>query len=146
MPTSDVIKIRNARLSFPRLFTPKSFRKGQEARYESTFLLDPSDESHAETIREIEEAADAILEEHYGNKLPRTLVRCFGMTDDLEKTYDGYEDMWMIATATPQAHPPVVVDRGRKALEKNEDTGVEPKIPYAGCYVNTNIPLWVMDK
>jgi hypothetical protein len=144
MPTSDLIRIQNARLSFPRLFKPKSFRPNQEARYESTFLLDPSNETHAAVIEEIEATALAILTEKYGEKIPKNIVYCFGTAEDLDKTYDGYEGQWLIATSTPISQPPTVIDRGRNELKANED-GVEPRIPYAGCFVNTNITLWVMD-
>jgi hypothetical protein len=138
-----LIKIAGARLSFPRLFTPKSFRPNQEARFEATFLLDPTNEAHAAMIDKIDAVADAIAKEKWGDELPKKLVRCYGMAEDLDKTYDGYEGQWLIATSTPISQPPTIIDRGLRELKKNDD-GVEPRIPYAGCFVNTNVTLWTM--
>jgi hypothetical protein len=49
-PTSDIIKLKNVRLSFARLWKPKAFQEGQDPRFEATFLLDPSNAEHAATI------------------------------------------------------------------------------------------------
>lgn len=135
MPTSDVIKLPNVRLSFPRLFKPKAFREGQEPRFESTFLLDPSDKVHAKIIKQIETTADEILEEHFGKKVPKKIELCFGDGDD--KDYDGYEGMFYISTSNKTR--PTVVARDRTPLVEEDGK------PYAGCYVNGSITLWVMD-
>lgn len=135
MPTSDPIKLPNVRLSFPRLFKPKAFREGQEPRFEATFLLDPSDKAHAALIAEIESTADAILKEHFNGKVPNSVKLCFG--DGNEKDYDGYADMFFISTSNRTR--PTVVDRQRNPLVEEDGK------PYAGCYVNGSITLWVMD-
>lgn len=148
MPTSEIIKIKNARLSFPRLFKARSFREGQEPRFEATFLLDPSNAVHAATIEQVEFMANEIAIEHWGTekKIPKTLVECFGLAADEKPPleYDGYEGMYFLRTAANLKNPPVIVDQGRVPLEIDE-RGVEPRIPYAGCYVNGTITLWVMD-
>lgn len=135
MPTSDVIKLPAARLSFPRLFKPKAFREGQDPRFEATFLLDPSDKAHAKVIKQIEDAADSIVEEHFGKKKPKKIELCFGDGD--EKDYDGYEGMFYISTSNKTR--PTVVARDRTPLVEEDGK------PYAGCYVNGSITLWVMD-
>lgn len=151
MPTSEIVKLQNVRLSFPRLWKPKSFRKGQEPRFESSFILDPSDARHAKMIEEIEEQARLIAVAEWGDDRPKKLPLCFGLAEDLDKDYSGYEGMWVIATATPKDNPPTVVDRGRRDLKPEPmetDNGVvmiDPKIPYAGCFVNSNVTLWTQD-
>ena len=137
MPTSDIIKLANVRLSFPRLFRPRAFQPGQDPRFEATFLLDPSDKAHAASIKEIQDTAQAILEEHFNGKVPKGVVMCFGDADEDDKEYDGYQGMFYISTSN-KTKPTIV---GRKLEELDEQSGV----PYAGCYVNTNLTLWVMD-
>ncbi len=145
MPTSDVIKLKNVRLSFPQIFKPRSFRKGQEPRYEATFLLDPSDKAHAETIEGLEWIADEIAEEEWPKKLPPKLVHCYGLAADERPPlpYEGYEGMYFVRTAAKVNSPPLIADRGRNTLQIVD--GIQPSIPYAGCIVNASISLWTMD-
>jgi len=145
MPTSDIIKLKNVRLSFPRLYKARSFRKEQEPRYEATFLLDPSDKAHAAIIEGLEWIADEIAEEMWPKKIPPSLVRCYGLAGDEKPPleYDGYPGMYFIRTAAKQNAPPLIADRGRNTLTIVD--GVEPSIPYAGCVVNASITLWTMD-
>lgn len=145
MPTSEVIKLKNVRLSFPRLFKARSFRKEQAPRYEATFLLDPSNKAHAGMIGVIEATGETIAEDEWPKKLPAKLVRCYGFTGDEKPPleYDGYEDMYFMRTAAKINTPPLIADRGRNTLQIVD--GVEPSIPYAGCIVNASITLWTMD-
>jgi hypothetical protein len=140
MATSEVIKLNNVRLSFPRLFEAKAFREGQTPRFEGTFLLDPSNKAHAKSIKLIEKTAAEIGKEKWGKKLPKKLEFCFGDAEENDKTYDGYEGMFYISTSQPATQGrPTIVDRDRSALTAEDGR------PYAGCYVNTNITLWTQD-
>lgn len=132
---SEKIKLKNVRLSFPKLFRAKAFEEGQAPRFEATFLLDPSNEAHAETIAEIEEQSKAVLKEKFNGKVPKGTKYCFG--DGNEKEYDGYEDRIYIASANRTR--PTVVNRDRSALAE------EDGVIYAGCYVNATITLWPQD-
>lgn len=146
MPTSETIQLKKVRLSFPRLFKPRSFRKEQEPRYEATFLLDPSDERHAVIIAEIEEVGDGIAAEQWPKKIPAAVVRCYGLAGDEKPPleYDGYDDMFFMRTAAKVNTKPRIIDRSRLDLEIDA-SGSEPAIPYAGCMVNAVITLWTMD-
>ncbi len=145
MPTSEPIKLKNVRLSFPRLYTPRAFRAGQDPRYEATFLLDPSDKAHAEIIEQLEFVSKEIVDEHWPKGKPKGLVECFGLADDEKPPleYDGYPGMYFVRTSANTKNPPRMFDRGRNELTKEGD--VEPRIPYAGCYVTASISLWTMD-
>ena len=139
MPTSEIIKLKRARLSFPKLFTAKAFRPEQKPRFEGTFLLDPSNKEHAISIKEINKKAAALVKEAWPKGAPKKLEYGFGMADENDKTYDGYEGMFYISTAAPESQRPTVINRDRTPLVESDGK------PYAGCYVNTNITLWVQD-
>ena len=138
--TSDVIKLKNVRLSFPHLFKPKAFEKNQDPKYQATFLLDPSDKDHAKAIKEIKAQAKKVLVEKFGEMPEKGDYKlCFGLADKhpKKKKYEGYEGMFYIATSNTIA--PTCIDRRKN--EVLEQDGVL----YAGCYVNTNITLWPQD-
>ena len=117
MATSEVIHLNNVRLSFPQLAKAKAFRPGQEARYEAAFLLDPSNKTHAATIKQIKAAAKAVLEEHFNGKIPKGIKFCFGDADKNGKEYDGYEGMFYITSSKKESQGrPTVVDRDRSPL------------------------------
>ncbi len=147
MPTSDVIKLKRVRMSFPRLYKPRAFREDQEPRFEGTFLLDPSDKMHAKHIEEIAEVGEAIALEVWPKAIPKSLVPCYGLSDEANPPleYDGYTGMYFVRTSANLKNPPRMFDQGRNELLIDPQTGAEPRIPYAGCYVNATITLWVMN-
>lgn len=154
--TSEKIQLKNVRLSFARLFVPKAFREGQKARYEASFLLDPSNEEHQEQIETLQRAALGVIKAKHNGKVPKALDLCFGYADgdpikvgpnkytNKPKEYDGYEGMLAVSSANT-TQPKVV---GRK---RDPDTGKfevvteESGEVYSGCYVNATISLWAQD-
>ena len=137
--TSRKIKLENVRLSFPNLFKPEAFQAGQEPKYQATFLFDPSDKKHAAKMKEVKQVAKEILTEAYGSedKIPKGFKMCLKDNAKEEKEYDGYEGVWFLPSNNTAR--PTVVDRDLTPL--TEDDGR----PYAGCYVNATITLWVQD-
>ena len=138
--TSEKINLDVARLSFPVLWTPQSFAKGQAPKFQSTFLLDPSAKAHAKIIKQIKSEAKRIAIEAFG-EVPKGLKKCFGLAKNHEKKkeYDGYEGMFYIATSNDTR--PVLVDKKRNKLDEVDG----PALLYAGSYVNTVITLWTQD-
>jgi len=136
--TSEKINLDGVRLSFPHLYQAKSFTKGQDPKFQATFLLDPSDKAHAKAIKEIKAESKRIVIEAFGEK-PKGLKRCYGLAKDHDKKkdYEGYEGMFYIATSNTTR--PVLVDRLRKPVDEADG------ILYAGVYVNTVITLWCQD-
>lgn len=138
--TSDVIKLKNVRLSFPHLFKAKRFDDNQDAKYQATFLLDPTDKDHAKMIKEIKTQAKKVLEAKFGEVPDKDELKlCYGLADNhpKKKKYEGYKGKFYIATSNTIA--PTCIDRRKQ--EVIEADGVL----YAGCYVNTNITLWPQD-
>lgn len=138
--TSEKIHLDVCRLSFPVLWTPRSFAPGQPPKFQATFLLDPSDKSHAKAIKQIKKEAKRIVIEDFG-EAPKGLKKCYGLAKDHDKKkeYDGYEDMFYIATSNERR--PTLVDKKRKGLDEVDG----PTLLYAGAYVNTVITLWTQD-
>jgi len=136
--TSDIIKLKNVRLSFPVIWKPKAFGENDKEQYQATFLLDPSNSEHAKTIKEIKKTAKDILIEAFG-EVPPGKKLCFGLADKHPKkrTYDGYPGMFYIASGNQTK--PTLVDRRLNDLEESDG------VLYAGCYVNSNITLWTFD-
>jgi hypothetical protein len=136
----EIVKITNGRLSFPKLFKPKSFREGQDPRFEATFLLDPSDAEHAPQIANVKAAAKRALVRKYGSveQIPKGFKdKMFYADDGGDKDYDGYAGMFVVRTSSKERVP--VVDQRKRPL------AAEDGKPYAGCYVNAAFRIWVQD-
>lgn len=145
MADSKVIRLKRVRLSFPRLFTPKSFKPGQDPRYEATFLLDPSNPEDAKSIAEIKAEGLAVCVARYGSrdKIPKGVKKCFGLegidptTGESNKPYDGYEGMFFIGASNKKR--PTVVNRNKAPLTEADG------VIYAGCFVEATLTLWMYD-
>ncbi len=136
--TSEKITLSVVRLSFPQIWDAKSLAADQKPKFQSTFLLDPSDKAHSIMIKKIKKEAKRIVEEQFG-EVPKGLKKCFGLADDheLKKDYDGYKGQFYIASSSVQQ--PTLVDRNRNEVVEKDG------VLYAGCYVNTVITLWCQD-
>lgn len=140
MQLSDVIKLKNVRLSFLRLDTPKAFQAGQDERYEATALLDPSNAEHAALITTIKATAKKAAEDKWGaGNVPKGLKLCY--FDGSTKDYDGYEGMFAVATNRKKKDgPPAVVNRRGEVVSAGQ-----PEYPFSGAYGNVSIKLFAYD-
>lgn len=138
--TSEVIKLSNMRLSFPQLYTPKAFQVGQDPRFEATFLLDPSAAQHAATIKILKVTARDLIALKYGEDAVAEKAKAFVFCwyDGNRKEYDGYANMWVLPSHNKTR--PAVVNRARDPVVEGEN-----QAPYAGCYVNATVTLWLQD-
>jgi hypothetical protein len=127
------IVLKNVRLSFPQIWTPKSFAPGQDPRFNANFLLHK--DADADQIEKIREAIKAVAEEKWKGKKPGGLKIC--LQDGEEKDYDGYADSMFISASTKVR--PTIVDQKKNPLVEEDGK------PYAGCYVNAAITLWAQD-
>lgn len=137
---SAIIPLKNVRLSFPNLFKPVAFEVGKEPRYQAAFLLDPSDKDHAKMIKAIKVEARRLMEAKWGEVPEADEYRsCFGLAKNHPKKrkYEGYEGRFYIDTSNTTA--PTLLDRRKNEVVEQDG------VLYAGCFVNTNISLWVYD-
>lgn len=125
--------IKNARLSFPSLYT-KSVFNGKEGKYEATFLFPKTDE---DTYKAIMAEIDACKAENKVKVSASNL--CIKDGDEVfeEKGYDGYEGMWAVKASNNKR--PTVIDREKSPITEEDD------IVYAGCYVNALISPWAQN-
>lgn len=126
---SKVLKIKNARLSFPSLFKRAMF-EGKEGKFEATFLFPKSDTETYDMIKaEIERCAKEAKV-----KVPESKM-CIKDGDDFD--YAGYEGHWAVKCANT-IRP--------KLLNKDKSPILEEDgILYAGCYVNVLFDIWIQN-
>jgi hypothetical protein len=134
------VKLKEVRLSFPDLFTPRAFKPGDEPKHKATFLVNQNDK---EQNAKIEAAIKATAEEKWGKKADAILKSIrnnpnkFCFQDGDSKDYDGYAGM-MALTAGNKARP-LIIDRNKDPLDSADGR------PYAGCYVNATIEFFAYD-
>lgn len=137
------IKLEQVRLSFPDLFTPTQFDDKAPLQYRAQFLFPKSSKTHKDVLAAIEEEArDKFTEKKYKPILEKikTQSNKYCLADGDTKTYDGYAGMIALsATRAADKGKPLVLDRNKSPLAQEDGK------PYAGCYVNATVEIWVQD-
>lgn len=127
------VRLKNVRLSFPQLFTPKSVNNS-EPKYSASFLLDKA--TDRKQLDSLEKAIEAVKKLKWGAQVPKGVKVC--LHEGSSKEFDGYDETNMFVS-TSSSRRPVVVDRDLQPL-----TAADNK-PYAGSFVNATIRLWAQD-
>lgn len=139
------INLTKVRLAFPDLFTPVEYEKGDgKPRYNATFLVVPGSANDKAINEAIKAAAEEIwktkaaakIKEYTGN------VNKFCYLDGNTKEYDGYADhMYLAAHRRGADGAPRIKDKdGKTDLVESDGR------PYAGCYVNAIVEIYVSEK
>lgn len=135
------ISLKDVRLSFPGLWKAEAFKPGDEAKFKATFLVEkgsPLDqEINAKILAVLKEKFTAPGKAEQVLKSIRNNPNKFCYQDGDTKAYDGYEGM--MALSAKAKSRPLVIDRQRNALSEEDGK------PYAGCYVNGSVDLFVYD-
>jgi hypothetical protein len=140
MAESNQLKLDNVRLSFPDIFKAKAVQEGSEPKFGAQFLLDKKE--HANLITEVKKTLWAAAVAHFGKEEAKKLYDkdklhlCLHEGD--EKDYDGYDENNMYISSSSSKRP-LIVDRDKTPLAE------EDRKPYAGCYVNAVVRIWVQD-
>jgi Protein of unknown function (DUF2815) len=159
-PTSDKIRF-HCRTRFMRLEEPKAFEEGQKARWEATFILDPSDAEGQKGIALLLNTAKSLAKEHYGvvplalKKLAAKFIPGAPKIDlndpanqddgikiafadgDLKKEYAGYAGMFIVPAHNSKLRPAVA---NRDGMQIGPG---DPQYPYDGCYAVGSVTLWL---
>jgi Protein of unknown function (DUF2815) len=136
---STQLKLEDVRLSFPDIWKAKSVKKDGEAKFGAQFLLDKKD--HKDLIQTVKKALWNAAKGHFGDKAKGLIEKdklhlC--LHEGNEKEYDGYDESNMYISSSSSKRP-LVVDRDKTPLAE------EDRRPYAGCYVNAVVRIWVQD-
>lgn len=131
---SDFIMIKNARVSFPHLFT-KPIINGKEGKYGATLMLDPA--KHKKTIATIKSEIQSLIKDRLkGKRLPSDKLCLREGADKGRDEYEGY----LVLSTNSKNRPAVLSTNGRDIVTDEDDCTI-----YAGCYVNAKVRLWAQD-
>lgn len=140
------IKLPDARLAFPVLFTAKPFQgdNSKPPEFSASFLLDPSNKQHAAVIKEIEKAEREVATAKWGADKVEAILTSLKANDrlahhdgDKKAEYDGFPGTVFVSCRSKVR--PLLIDR-----QKNPVTEADGII-YGGCYVNAKVSLWAQD-
>lgn len=144
---SNIVKLKNVRLAFPKLFTAESVGKDSSKKYFSAaFPIEPDGENH----KALEAGIVAAAKEKWPDKWETILktLRKKGdlsyhheeLTNDEGDVYDGFQGMHSLnASRNETKGRPLVRDRNNTPLTEGDGR------PYAGCYVNASVEVWAQD-
>lgn len=130
--------VKNARLAFPAIWTPKSI-DGGEPSFSALFIVDPRNP----IVAELNKAFEKVAKEKWGDKAPVILKGMkaqdrLALHDGATKSqYTGFEGNLFISARSKTR--PTVFGRNREPLQPEDGK------PYSGCYVNGSIELWAQD-
>lgn len=142
------IIIKNVRLSFPDLWTPQEYEKGDgKPRWNAAFLIVPGSANdkairaaiQAEAVAVFKDKATSMLEAFEGN--PQKMCYLDGSKGSTAK-YDGYPGNWYLAT-----HRQALIKGRPNARPEIIDANMSPLLPddgrpYAGCFVNAKVSIY----
>ncbi|MBT8152731.1 DUF2815 family protein [Epibacterium ulvae] len=134
MSNNEFIMIKDARVSFPHLFTPPTIN-GEEGKCGATLMLDP--ETHKKVVAQIEDRISELSQFKFkGRKLPSEKLCMRAGEDKGRPEYDGT----LVLSANCKDRPVVLRGDGRTRVHEERDSQI-----YAGCYVNAKVRLWAQD-
>lgn len=140
------VLLRNARLSFPTLATPKAFSVGQEEKYSCDLILPEDSEDYRDLLNE----GIRLAKEKWGAKAPPIIemikqtkkLRAFGRGIERLRTdgtiYEGYEGMVYVGAKSKANNPPTLLNTNKTIMD---DAG---KL-YGGCYVHAAVQPYIQD-
>ncbi|QTP33511.1 hypothetical protein B7759_02105 [Burkholderia glumae] len=147
-----IVQLKVARLSFPDLFEAVQFEGQGPFSYRAAFLqpedqpvfLQQADKSWKQTT--MAKVIEAVAADAWKSKAPAILKTLEGNPqkycwyDGNSKSYDGYEDNFVLSASRGQDKGrPVVIDADKTPLSEKDGK------PYAGCYVNATVEVWAQD-
>lgn len=147
-----IVKLLNARLSFPDLYTAVQFQGTGPFAYKASFLqsentpilLQQADKTWKKTT--MGKVIEAIASEAWKAKAAAVLKAISGdpqkcaWYDGSLKEYDGYEGNFVLSSSRGQDKGrPLIMDADKTPLTESDGK------PYAGCYVNGTVEVWAQD-
>lgn len=132
---SQIVKLKDVRLSFAHLWRARSYEEDSPAKFEATLLV-PNDHVQLSTLKT---TIRSVIAEKWGEtksqdpKFVKSL-KLWCLRDGDDKEYDDYTGHQYVHAASVRR--PVVIDRDKSPLVESDGR------PYSGCYVNANVEIW----
>lgn len=137
------VQLIDVRLSYPHLFEPKAFGKGEgKPAYSASFLIPYDDKRGKQMLDACEDAIEAAKERLWGDKVPKVKRGNIAIrTPDDEEDPDDVkpEEEGMSVVAARNYKQPRVLDRDKTDLDESDGR------PYGGCYVDAIVRFWAQD-
>jgi hypothetical protein len=134
--------IKNARLSFPKLFTATTFKGTGTPRYEAAFLVEPDSDAH----KAIEAAIEAVAKERWNAKAAAKLKQlrsskqtCCYVPGEMTGREEN-EGLFVLTGNRKEKDGPV----GKFDSDKTPIHSDNGRL-YGGCYVNASVDIWAQD-
>lgn len=138
MATNIEVELECVRLSFAHVFkAQKGKNPDDKAKFNCSFLLDPSTKIGKRNIAKMEAAIEEAKEAKWGDNPPKLKSNKLCLRDGNDESWEGYEDM-MYVSASNSRRPTCVDRRGKPTTE-------EDGLLYSGCYVNGIVRVWAQD-
>ncbi len=142
------LKLKNVRMSFPKLWKAEDFQGDQKYRYSAAFLV-PKDDTA--TIKQVDAAIEAVAKDAWPKTWQKEITQLkaqgalkFCWNDGDEKVdakgevLDGYAGHMALGANRKQ-------DDGRPAICKRDGSAAEQggaESPYGGCYVVASVEIY----
>lgn len=134
MTELKVIKLVSVLASYFHGYEP---RKGNNPRFESSFLLDPSNKAHAKAIKDIQAEAERVFKDKFP-KIPLKKAKMgYGENDEDAKYGAGF---FKVQAWSKLEDRPVIVNRQREPTVKGGKESV-----YSGATVNTSVSAFAWE-
>lgn len=140
------------RVSYPQVFTPKTFRAGQTARFSIVIMVAKSDSDQVNWMKQLYKDAQEALLEKWPNEVERPRIPLTGHDSSLFKDGDSainkqgiplveknpeYAGHYILRASTTQK--PFVVDRRRTPITDQNEV-------YGGCFCLVNVNIYTFEQ
>lgn len=134
--------LKNVRLAFPVIWTPKPFEAGGEPRFSGAALFDKDHPAFKEVMDAIVTVAKEGFKEQWETQLAafkgNSNKMCF-IDGNLKAKYEGFADNYALSAVNKSR--PTIRDRDGKTPLVEADGR-----PYGGCYVDMIVDIWAQTK
>ncbi len=150
-----MIMLPKARIAFAHLEKPHAPPNSNDLKYSCDFLLDNNDPAHVQAWNDAWAAITQLANEKWGEMSTAILqqidsdpkLRGFGAGNNRVNKKDmqvlqGYAGMMYITAKS--SNPPNLIGADGRAIDPTNAVQKSKK-PYAGCYVNGLVKIWLQD-
>lgn len=139
------VVLKNARLSFPRLFKAEASVEGSDPKHSAAFLLDPTTDIGKQNYRACVQAIKHVAKEEWGDEEFYKKIKADRLAiangddqtnQETGEVYPGYEGMKVVKAGNKKR--PQVVDRRRAPVTE------EDNLFYGGCRVHAVIRFYAI--